>query len=140
MGLVATTGNRENMLKLADALESGKYVQGEGVLRTNDNKFCCLGVACDISGLGMWIPTVDSAYHYVIEKADKQETGRSLLPESMCDWLGTTDGGDFRKGGVDIPYETLTSLNDNGTSFSEIAKILRDEDVRWYKDVDGDEN
>lgn len=145
MRLVVTTGNRENMLKLADALESGKYVQGEGVLRSESDKFCCLGVACDISGLGQWSPSFsDTAYHYIIEKAeDKRELGRSLLSESMCEWLGTTDGGAFRKGGNDndnTPYETLTSLNDNGTTFAEIAAILRAESIRWYKFVDEDEN
>ena len=37
------------------ALESGEYKQGRGRLR-DDNGFCCLGVACDLSGLGEWTP------------------------------------------------------------------------------------
>lgn len=30
------------------ALRSGKYKQGRGKLRTADNKFCCLGVLCNL--------------------------------------------------------------------------------------------
>ena len=35
------------------ALESGEYKQTRDLLR-DDNGFCCLGVACDLSGLGEW--------------------------------------------------------------------------------------
>ena len=40
-----------------EALRSGKYEQAKGILRDVDdnNKFCCLGVACEISGLGEWL-------------------------------------------------------------------------------------
>lgn len=33
----------------ADALESGEYKQGYGQLRTADDKFCALGVLCDLA-------------------------------------------------------------------------------------------
>ena len=35
------------------ALRSGEYEQGREDLKV-DEKFCCLGVLCDISGLGSW--------------------------------------------------------------------------------------
>lgn len=35
------------------ALRSGKYQQAIGRLR-RDGGYCCLGVACDVSGLGWW--------------------------------------------------------------------------------------
>ena len=35
------------------ALESGEYKQARGSLRKG-NAFCCLGVACDVSGMGKW--------------------------------------------------------------------------------------
>ena len=46
-----TKVQKARVQKLVDALRSRKYKQGVGRLRIDD-KFCCLGVACDISGLG----------------------------------------------------------------------------------------
>lgn len=34
--------------KWLEALRSGKYEQGQRCLKTNDNRFCCLGVLCDV--------------------------------------------------------------------------------------------
>lgn len=42
-------------IRWAEALESGRYPQGYGRLRTEDG-YCCLGVLCDISRLGEWDP------------------------------------------------------------------------------------
>lgn len=39
--------NKEWKEKWIDALRSGKYKQGQFLLR-NMNKYCCLGVLCDI--------------------------------------------------------------------------------------------
>ena len=36
------------------ALRSGKYQQGQTILRSLDNKFCCLGVLCDILESNNW--------------------------------------------------------------------------------------
>lgn len=36
------------------ALRSGKYKQGHDRLRTEDNRFCCLGVVCDIVNPDGW--------------------------------------------------------------------------------------
>lgn len=49
-------GTPEQLLarrKWVDALRSGKYAQTKTRLQSF-NGFCCLGVACDISGLGYW--------------------------------------------------------------------------------------
>lgn len=132
----ATVPNRENMNKLADALVSGKYEQGEGVLRTDKNTFCCLGVACDISGLGEWtLELEDSHYEYVIGKDDGGvvESGASLFTDTMCHWLGVSTMGMFRiLGDADNQNYTLTDLNDSGEfSFSMIADILRSEAIEW---------
>ena|SRR6185312_5054794 len=40
--------------KWIDALRSGQYEQGNGQLRTQDDKFCCLGVLCDIINPHGW--------------------------------------------------------------------------------------
>lgn len=36
------------------ALRSGKYVQGGGFLRTPEDKYCCLGVLCDLQESPGW--------------------------------------------------------------------------------------
>lgn len=46
--------DKELMKKWIEALRSGKYQQGMRRLKTHDNKFCCLGVLCDISETGKW--------------------------------------------------------------------------------------
>lgn len=43
-----------NMAKWIVALRSGKYTQGHGRLRDGVGQMCCLGVLCEISGLGEW--------------------------------------------------------------------------------------
>lgn len=42
--------NPELKKKWVEALRSGKYEQGEKQLRSQDDKFCCLGVLADIQG------------------------------------------------------------------------------------------
>lgn len=46
--------NAEIKQKWIEALRSGKYEQGKYVLRSADNKYCCLGVLCDIVAPGSW--------------------------------------------------------------------------------------
>ena len=43
----------ENAKKLVAALRSGRYRQARTKLRKAD-RYCCLGVACEISKLGKW--------------------------------------------------------------------------------------
>ena len=38
------------------ALRSGEYEQGNGVLRTIDNTYCCLGVLCELAVKANVIP------------------------------------------------------------------------------------
>lgn len=44
---VLTEEQKAIRTKWCEALRSGKYEQGTGYLRAND-KFCCLGVLCDV--------------------------------------------------------------------------------------------
>lgn len=62
---------KEVAMKWVAALRSGKFKQGHGVLHSGD-KFCCLGVLCDISGQGEWV--VDSV----------GANGYSVAGEGMC--------------------------------------------------------
>lgn len=105
--------NQEMKTKWIAALESGEYDQGTQFLRRVENKFCCLGVLCDLdakeSGVDNWkIDKGGKGYRY---------KGTSIyLPQTLYDKY-------------DIPTtetETLISLNDEeNKSFIEIAAYIR---------------
>jgi hypothetical protein len=85
------------------ALRSGEYEQGRRRLRTNGDRFCCLGVLCDVVGVDL-DPWADA-------------TGVALAPP-ILEAL--------------IPYEVrnaLASKNDAGGAFAEIADWI-DEHIR----------
>src|SRR5687768_13887360 len=111
----------DNVRKLIVALRSGKYEQGYGVLRTFNNKFCCLGVACDISGMGEWreCDTNDGWEYVTGEYADET---MPPLPVSQAFFPHETNGNPFIKVGDYGDY--ATNANDNGYSFEEIADAL----------------
>ena len=60
-----------------EALLSGTYRQGVGILRDGEF-YCCLGVLCDLAGLGSWHELPDGAYTY---RAAEREELTSLPPE-----------------------------------------------------------
>ena len=105
------------------ALRSGKYEQGPGFLK-QDDKYCCLGVACDIyirSNEGLseaWEPEVCSRTWKCCGK-------RSTLPEAAAKWIGLRDDcGCFRNG----PAKSLVELNDSKKwSFDQIADFIESE-------------
>lgn len=105
-----------------DALRSGEYEQGKCVLRTTDNKYCCLGVACEVyqqhvGDLNVTEGLIFPAYYY--DNVMKQ------LPETVATWLGITKIGLFKKDGV---LTSLTELNDiEGFSFAQIADTIETE-------------
>lgn len=102
--------------KWIEALRSGKYKQGTGSLKTIHDEFCCLGVLCDISNNGEFIGFIykDKGGN------DSYNFNNKTLSPLMRDWSGIKhpEGFLIQKGTY------LSVLNDNGTSFSEIADII----------------
>lgn len=101
--------------KLVAALESGEYEQGQYVLRSVKDTFCCLGVACDIyhkeTGNGEWI-SLHLNYEFM-------ETA-TRLPSEVTNWFGFSNStGRYASG-------SLMDDNDKKKSFEEIAQIIRD--------------
>lgn len=74
----------QNQKALVDALRSGEYEQGEGLLRPRSNQFCCLGVGCDISKLGKWEKRHDTEYEYVINNFPSA----IQFPQAVADYFG----------------------------------------------------
>lgn len=123
-----------------EALRSGEYEQGEKKLRTDEDKFCCLGVLCDLAvkdGLGEWlryspISGIDSVHWYF-------GTSAAVLPEDVAEWAGLNDRADYddpeveapqllhETYGIDVERTTLATLNDNHVPFADIAAIIEEQ-------------
>ena len=91
---------KEMKQRWIDALRSGKYKQGESMLRRfegddgdTEASYCCLGVLCELEN-----PDSDVIEEY-------QDEGIELIPEDALDGYGLTDTQQNR----------LAALNDGGT-------------------------
>ena len=112
---------RKEKIKLwVDALRSGNYIQDKGKLHTLDNKFCCLGVLCDV--LTKLYPEKLQVYKNTVFEysTDGKNWSDVTLPRWVKNWIGfSSDGG---------KYEFERSLwNDNDVknlSFNRIAEII----------------
>ena len=103
----------ELMRQWVDALRSGKYRQTRGWLRKDDG-FCCLGVLCDISGVGEWEQRGDvGVWNYDTE----DESLKGVLPDVLTNTIGISLG----------EQNKLASMNDRlGYSFGSIADKIEE--------------
>lgn len=126
--------------KWVKALESGEYAQThEGGLRDRDDKFCCLGVLCEVAVAEGVIPAPEPpAEHGSPEDKDGRDTkwyvylsndgdrDTAFLPEVVAEWAGIKTGNGEIPGQGDSENPSLTTMNDSGWSFSEIAAVIRE--------------
>jgi hypothetical protein len=115
--------NQEIKNKWTTALRSGEYTQGTGNLRSAGDKFCCLGVLCDLAVKAEIIPVpvnIGQSYRYGAEG----DMGHWFLPESVREWAGldSTDPDWLRDDGT----FSLSRMNDNGKTFDEIADVIEE--------------
>lgn len=103
-----------NQLKWLEAMESGEYRQGFGVLYSSiESSYCCLGVAKKVLDL-----TEDSIY--CLEKS-YGEIGLRSSDGIFCQAVKVPSIDD------DFTYDSLVELNDSEEfSFRDIAQIIRD--------------
>ena len=117
---------RHHRQDLVKALRSGDYDQTTGKLRDED-AYCCLGVACDLSGLGEW-----AGNDYVVTALMRSWCN---LPAEVADYYGfVTRDGDFemereREMEREMEYPSLVTLNDAGENFESIAQLIEEEPV-----------
>lgn len=113
------------------ALESGEYKQGEQELRSKDDCFCCLGVACELfipntrktTTRGRTMegePNVVNFYGEEENAASAPREIKKLL--HLQNRYGATKGKHVLAGSV---HDSLVSMNDNGATFKEIAAFIR---------------
>ena len=101
--------NEQVKEKWLNALRSGDYQQTRQYLHKEDG-FCCLGVLCDLYGKEHnveWELVNGDTYY---EFQDEPE----LLPLFVAEWAGVERHRSF----------TLGELNDNGSTFNEIADLI----------------
>lgn len=98
--------NPEIKAQWLEALRSGKYKQGRGMLRTPENSFCCLGVLCDVVDPNKWKEIYLGEWVY----GDRNEV--AFLPNEIK-----------RLAGIDDTV-TLINMNDGKASFKKIADYI----------------
>ena len=104
--------DKELAMKWVKALRSCGYRQGSGYLNRGQ-KYCCLGVLCEVEGISPISITQDDEVNY------KYEGG---IETTMCFYPGTALK---EKRGRFVSLNTsLVELNDSGKTFDEIANII----------------
>ncbi len=93
-----------------EALRSGKYSQAREALHTSKG-YCCLGVLCDISGIGAW----DGLAYRIPDGCDGDFRELFGELETLRDDLGISNDQE----------KTLIHMNDScEMTFSEIANYI----------------
>lgn len=115
----------DNMKKWVAALRSDKYEQGSGCLRSRREKYCCLGVACDVyrceTGNGEWIKESDGdvSYSFIVGG----DIAGGYLSQTVANWLGVWAVNPF----LQFPEGSISAsfANDNRrSSFGAIADAV----------------
>lgn len=132
-----------NAQKWVEALRSGEYPQTEGKLtrwgaglspalnRTYPVGHCCLGVACELAVKdGVEINVMHDERGYVHYDGED-----NYLPPSVVEWLGFTKSASSQ--GVykedDNRVLSLAKLNDEGSTFNEIADVIEENAERLFR-------
>ena len=115
--------------KWVAALRSGKYMQGDGALRkveydcddegnevAGPERFCCLGVLCDIVEPKKW------AKHDANEWTNGHNEGGGFPREDLQKKLGLDKP--HSRSSDETVAEKLAHMNDEGKSFKEIANWI----------------
>jgi hypothetical protein len=116
-------------LELVEALRSGKYKQARGALRDRQDCYCVLGVACDLSGVGVW--NSDPKWWYYLSDKDyvSDRAAREVCAATgLVNQHGTCVRG-YYVAYSGNEYRSLAGLNDAGASFEDLATLI--ETVPW---------
>ena len=94
--------------KWVEALRSGKYEQGRTYLRSMENRYCCLGVACDLFNPKAWEL---SKHRYTLSHSS------TWIPHEICAEIYLDD----------FAIGKLVNMNDKSMqSFKQIADWIEE--------------
>lgn len=97
--------------KWLEALRSGRYRQTRDKLRDKVG-FCCLGVACDISGKGTWKASLSSNGKQMQMFVSPYGSSKTCIPYPLLEEIGLTEA----------EHKSLANLNDSRkATFANIA-------------------
>jgi hypothetical protein len=114
--------NKDHIRRWVMALRSGKYEQTTGALRKGD-AYCCLGVACEVSGVGEWRGSTTADLLPAYGNDDYRESG--ILPTPVINWLGLDDGDPMLVNPERGGSTRASEWNDeHGATFEEIADFI----------------
>ncbi len=108
--------------KWLNALRGTDYQQGTGTLRSNNNKFCCLGVLCDVVGYEWHQPTEDHNFKCVVGEDYFENTDyldEIDLPKQVHDDCYSMNDGTFKENDL-----TRLNIENRRYTFGEIADWL----------------
>lgn len=122
--------NTDIAQRWADALRSGDYAQGRGVLRGSDDTYCCLGVLCELAVEDGVIdpPVIADHGNYCYS------TSSAVLPEAVVIWA-QLDYCSPLTDGVEVDDEPVSFVHMNDgmlLSFPEIADVVESTFVKAY--------
>jgi len=139
-----------------DALRSGNYKQGIGHLcvvndaeidqdtasvLSMDCSYCCLGVLLDITSNG-WFDEDSSVLYEIEPQEDEFDINyrwmfNEMLHNAYDDGQGTLIGYEYadEMGLFEIAQTVLSSMNDAGATFEEIASVIEANDIRSIIDL-----
>lgn len=125
-----TQEQQANRERWARALESGSYLQTRGTLN-NGERYCCLGVACELFGKGEWAPGANGIVHPRSYIEDSRKYEGFSLPSSVSEALGFTADAPASVGDKDnfVTGEAVLAADQNDLykkSFPEIAAWIRE--------------
>ncbi len=122
--------NPEIKQKWIERLRSGKYQQGVGTLKCDRDKYCCLGILCEMykeeTNNGEWLPVGHSTQFKSGEFLNSKSTG--VLTREVIAWAGFEEGRADPIIAVSEKYKTqitASTMNDRlELSFSVIADVI----------------
>lgn len=134
--------NTEIKIKWIEALRSGEYKQGIGMLKNNRGSYCCLGVLCDLyqkeTGIGEWAEndfqvSKEEWHDFIIQ--NKRESFN--LPPNVVEWASLNSSNPNvniadkkmvspRNNEELFTTSSLGHLNDSMVQFLDIADIIEE--------------
>jgi hypothetical protein len=107
-----------------DALRSGDFAQTTASLRTHDNRYCCLGVLCELA-LRDGIVRREDGERWSIYIATDDGGGQSdsNLPDAVQEWAGLDEADPLLSDGNNS--EDASEWNDiEHKTFAQIADLI----------------